>query len=261
MEPRKVLERTLLEAGRLVRRLSGKVGVSWKGRGNPVTEADRRAESLILKRLTHAFPGHGYLSEERLPKAGRSGYTWVIDPLDGTVNYAHGFPVSAVSIALVGPEGPLLGGVCDPFRGELFLAEKGRGASLNGRRIRVSSVSRLEDSLLVTGFPYDRAQRAARYLGFYGDFLKRVHDVRRSGSAALDLAWVAAGRLDGFWEFHLEPWDVAAGRLLVEEAGGTVTGFDGRPWGPLKEYGRRTLASNGRIHLRMLGVIRRRLRG
>jgi myo-inositol-1(or 4)-monophosphatase len=182
---------------------------------------------------------------------------WVIDPLDGTTNFAHTNPVCCVSIGLVDGEAgrPVLGGIYDPFRDELFVAERKKGATMNGRRIRVSRTGNLEEALLVTGFPYDRQQHAEFYTKLYAEFMRRCHDVRRSGSAALDLAWVSCGRLDGYWEFKLNPWDVAAGRLLVEEAGGKVSDFSNRPWASLADFGKQTLATNGRIHARMLKLL------
>lgn len=257
---RQTLVRALRAGGEVLRARIGRVRVRYKGRANPVTEADHASEGRVLGLILARFPDHDFLTEERAPRRSGSDYCWVIDPLDGTTNYAHRFPVCCVSIGLLRRGRPLLGGVYDPFRDEIFLAEEGRGATLNGRRIRVSEAAKVEDSLLLTGFAYDRAERADYYLGFYGAFLKRCHDVRRSGSAALDLAWTAAGRADGYWEFNLSPWDVAAGMLLVREAGGKVTDMSGRPWDDPATFGRQTLASNGRLHGAMLRVIRPRLR-
>lgn len=253
---RSTLVRALRAAGRQMRARFLTAKVSYKGRANPVTEADIAAEEAILAVVLGRFPGHDFLTEERAPRASGSDYVWVIDPIDGTVNYAHGFPHSGVSVAVVRRGTTLVGGVYDPFRDELFLAEKGKGARLNGRPLRVGPAPRLSDALLITGFAYDRHVRAAEYAGYVRDFLERAQDLRRSGAASLDLAWLAAGRLDGYWEFHLSPWDVAAGRLLVEEAGGTVTDFSGRPWSrDPRTWGRETLASNGRIHAGMRKVL------
>jgi len=276
MTPKQVLVSALRAAGANMRRRIGRVGFRYKGKANLVTKVDKGNEAMILGKILKAFPDHGYLSEERAPRLGRR-FTWVIDPLDGTTNFAHTFPVSCVSIGLLkssllpaergeGGRRPdegqraVLAGVYDPFRDELFLAERGRGATMNGKRLRVSSTRSLEESLLLTGFPYDRADRAAYYLNFYKAFVERCHDVRRSGSAALDMCWVACGRVDAFWEFKLHAWDVAAGMLLVKEAGGAVTDFRGREWiGPVEGFGRQTLASNGKIHAEVLRVIRRHL--
>ena len=260
---RAALRRTLVQAiragGAHVRRGLGRARVRYKeGRANVVTQVDLAAEKAILGVICRRFPDHDFLSEERGTRRSGSAIQWVIDPLDGTLNFAHGLPVSSVSIAAVQDGRPVVGGVYDPFRDELFLAEQGRGATLNGKPISVSRVPKLYGSLLVTGFPYDRDKQAALYAGVVRDFLTRAQDLRRSGSAALDLAWTAAGRYDGFWEFHLHPWDVAAGLLLVEEAGGRVTDFRGKPWGTrVEDWGRQTLASNGRVHPGMLSVLRR----
>lgn len=255
---RDVLVRALRAAGQEMRRGFLKSKVSFKSRANPVTEADLAAEQAILDVVLRRFPGHDFLTEERAPRASGSDYVWVVDPIDGTVNYAHGFPHSCASVAVVRRGVTLAGGIYDPFRDELFLAERGRGATLNGRPLKVGKAGRLGDALLLTGFAYDRHLKAAQYAGYVRKFLKTAQDLRRSGSAALDLAWVAAGRVDGYWEFTLNPWDVAAGRLLVEEAGGTVTDFSGKPWPrDPRTWGKETLASNGNIHRGMLSVLRR----
>ncbi|TPW20464.1 MAG: myo-inositol-1(or 4)-monophosphatase, partial [Elusimicrobia bacterium] len=255
---RDVLVRALKAAGREMRRGFLTAKVSFKSRANPVTEADLAAEQAILDVVLRRFPGHDFLTEERAPRASGSDYVWVVDPIDGTVNYAHGFPHSCASVAVVRRGVTLAGGIYDPFRDELFLAERGRGATLNGRPLKVGEAARLGDALLLTGFAYDRHLKAAKYAGYVRKFLERAQDLRRSGSAALDLAWVAAGRVDGYWEFTLNPWDVAAGKLLVEEAGGRVTDFSGRPWSQdPRTWGAQTLASNGKIHRGMLSVLRR----
>lgn len=258
---RRTLVAALKAAGARLKRGLGRVSFGFKasGRANVVTPVDHAAEQVILDAIDRRFPRHDFLAEERGGRSTGSDYLWVIDPLDGTLNFAHGLPLSCVSIGLLQRGCAILGGVYDPFRGELFIAEAGRGASLNGRRMTVSRVKRLSGALLVTGFPYDRDKRAALYAGIARDFLRRAQDLRRSGSAALDLAWVAAGRFDGFWEFRLSPWDVAAGRLLVDEAGGRVTDFSGRAWGAdPTAWGRQTLASNGRVHAEMVRVLKPR---
>ena len=246
----------LKAAGREMRKGFLTAKVSYKGRANPVTEADLAAEQAILDVVLKRFPTHDFLTEERAPRVSGSDFVWVVDPIDGTVNFAHGFPHSGASVAVTRRGVTVAAGIYDPFRDELFLAEKGKGATLNGRPLRVGPAPKLEDALLITGFAYDRHLKAAKYAGFVRDFLRRAQDLRRSGSAALDLAWVAAGRIDGFWEFHLSPWDVAAGRLLVEEAGGKVTDFSDRPWSTdPRTWGKQTLASNGKIHREMLKVL------
>jgi len=256
----KTLKKALLEGGAVLRSYFGRVTYSLKGRGNLLTEADLRSQKKIIAVIKKTFPDHGILAEEGDQRDGGEGPLWVIDPLDGTTNYAHTFPHAAVTIAFMAGGRVLAGGVLDPFRKELFLAERGGGAFVNGRRIKVSSAAKLSRSLLVTGFPYDRAKKAGFYCSFIENFLRVSHDIKRMGSAALDLAWLAAGRTDGYWEFGLNPWDVAAGKLLVEEAGGKVSDFSGRPWKAVGDYGARTLATNGRIHAGMLSIINRTLR-
>jgi myo-inositol-1(or 4)-monophosphatase len=256
MTRRALLENVLRRAGAVLARRFGKVGYREKRRADLVTAADFESQKLILAALRRAFPGDDYKAEEDETRLTGAEHLWLIDPLDGTVNYAHGYPASCVSIGVLRRGEPVLGGVYDPFRKELFLAERGKGTTLNGRRVRVSAPRRVADSLLITGFAYDRAERPDFYLSRFKAFLTRAHDVRRSGSAALDMAWIAAGRADGFWEFNLNPWDVAAGWLLVEEAGGKVTDFDGRRWRDPMTLGARTLATNGKTHAEMLKVLR-----
>jgi myo-inositol-1(or 4)-monophosphatase len=230
-----------------------------------VTEYDEAAEKLIVAGIQEAFPEHlliteegSVLTENQAPSAGKSSYTWYIDPLDGTNNFAHGYPVFAVSIALYRQNQPLLGVVYDPTRDECFQAISGRGAYLskNGDRIKlqVSGASRLVEGLLATGFPYDRHHSEIDNVSQLSAFLKKARGIRRSGSAALDLASVAAGRFDGFWEFRLSSWDVAAGACLVQEAGGQISNVDGRPW-TIAPYNS-LIASNGRIHAAMEAVLK-----
>jgi myo-inositol-1(or 4)-monophosphatase len=251
------LKLALSRAGGVLRRRFGKVGYLQKRRADLLTLADLESQREVLATLTRAHPQDDYLAEENARRDTGAEYRWIIDPLDGTTNYAHSYPASCVSIAIMRRGAPDLAGVYDPSRDELFLARRGRGATLNGRRMKVSATRKVADSLLITGFAYDRAERADFYLARFKTFLTRCHDVRRSGSAALDMAWIAAGRADGFWEFHLNPWDVAAGWLLVREAGGKVTDFDGRPWKNPDEIGARTLATNGRVHAEMLSLLRK----
>jgi myo-inositol-1(or 4)-monophosphatase len=256
MNRRSLLIDVLRRAGAVLSRRFGKVAYREKRRADLVTAADLESQKLILAALRGAFPEDDFKAEEDAVRLTGAERLWLIDPLDGTANYAHGYPVSCVSIGVLRGGRPELGGVYDPFRDELFLAERGKGATLNGRRLHVSRAPRVAQSLLITGFAYDRAERPDFYLARFKAFLTRAHDVRRSGSAALDMAWIAAGRADGFWEFSLNPWDVAAGWLLVEEAGGKVTDFDGRRWRDPATLGARTLATNGRVHAEMLRVLR-----
>lgn len=221
--------------------------ISYKGDVDLVTQADRRSEQLIVERLSKYFPSHAIAAEEGSGREGGSHFRWHVDPLDGTTNFAHGYPCFCVSIALAERETLLIGVVFNPYYQELFAAARGEGATLNGGRIQVSSVSSLATSLLCTGFPVHR-RRANPNIHYYWDFTLRSHGVRRDGSAALDLASVAAGRFDGFWEFNLQKWDTAAGVLLVEEAGGVVSDFAGERYelgGPM------ILATNGSIHEEM----------
>jgi myo-inositol-1(or 4)-monophosphatase len=254
-----LLKKAALAGGRVLAEKFGKVGYRLKGRANLLTEADLASQASVIAIIRKAFPEDGFLAEESPAEETPNGRLWIIDPLDGTTNYAHGFPAAAVSIGFSEKGVIKTGGVYDPFRKELFLAEKGRGAFLNGKPLSVSRTPSVSKALLVTGFAYDRAERAEFYCGFFAEFLKLSHDVRRMGSASLDMCWLAAGRTDGYWEFGLKPWDVAAGKLLVEEAGGRVTDFRGGPWVTGAGMGSQTLATNGRVHAEMLRVIRRRL--
>lgn len=238
-------------AGKLLREaLGGDRRIAFKGSPtNLVTEMDRRAEALIVERLLQAFPDHAVLGEESGARAGRSEYRWLIDPLDGTTNYAHGLPIFSVSVALERAGQVELGVVYDPNLDECFVAERGRGATLDGEPIRVSACARLGEALLVTGFPNDIRTAAETNLPEYAALALRAQAVRRLGSAALDLCYVAAGRVDGYWELTLGPWDMAAGALVVREAGGRVTNVRGRPW---SLDGPGVLATNGQIHEALL---------
>jgi len=256
----RVLRQSLLDGGKIIAQLLGKARIRYKARQNLLTQADIRSQKVILRRIKHAFADHDYLAEEDAVKSTGAPYHWVIDPLDGTTNFAHAMPLCCVSIALLYHNTVIAGGIYDPFHKELFLAERGNGATCNGKRIHVSKVPHIQEALLMTGFPYDRGDRADYYLSFVSEFMKKAHGIRRSGSAALDLAWVACGRLDAFWEFQLHPWDVAAGRILIEEAGGKVSDFEGRPWTTLKTFGQQTLATNGHIHAPVLRILRRLIR-
>jgi myo-inositol-1(or 4)-monophosphatase len=219
---------------------------------NLVTDVDRRSEQAIVAILSSAFPDHRILAEEGGDHArGDSPCRWIVDPLDGTTNFAHGYPAFCVSIGLEVEGRIVLGVVYDPLRRELFEAEAGKGAFLNGGRIHVSKVASLSQALLITGFAYDRENRR-RNLVHFSRFALESHGIRRSGSAALDLSSIAAGRADGFWELKLSPWDVAAGSLIVTEAGGRITDFAGHAF---TADGAQTLATNGLIHQEMIDVL------
>ena len=241
------------EAGRLLKTNLGRLhSIEMKGAIDVVTEMDIRAEELIIKILRGVFPTFGILTEESGERAASSEYRWIIDPLDGTTNYAHGYPVFCVSIALEKNGETILGVVYNPMLAELFTAEKGRGACLNNRKIQVSSTTKLNNSLLATGFPYDIRTSSNNNINYFTNFAVRVQAIRRAGSAALDSCYVACGRFDGFWELKLKPWDVAAGGLIVKEAGGILSDFKG---GPFSIYSHETVASNGIIHKQMIEVL------
>ncbi len=238
--------------GILMEHFGTEISIFNKGEIDLVTEVDHKAEALILSRIRKAFPEHAIVSEESLPEAERGAFTWIIDPLDGTTNYAHGFPVFCVSIGLEIDRELAWGIVYNPVLDEVFIAQRDRGAKLNGKAIHVSSSNQLGESLLATGFPYDLRESEDNNLDHFRDFAYRSRAIRRAGSAALDLCYVAAGRFDGFWELKLRPWDCAAGYLMVREAGGTVTNFRGERG---SVYDRQSVASNGRIHQEMLSVL------
>ena len=246
-------------AGRLLARHVGRpASVKTKRSAvDLVTEIDRASEHLIHRLLRRACPDFGFLGEERGARRAEAPYRWVVDPLDGTMNFVHGVPLFGVSIGLVHEQTLLVGVIYDPMRKELFSAVRGRGAFVNGRRLAVSHTAHLSTGLLSTGFSSKFRTNRQPYLGWFQTFESKSHAVRRLGSTALSLAYVAAGRLDGFYEQDLWPWDIAAGILLVREAGGRVTDFNGHP-AALGEH--RVVASNGRIHQQMLRVIRRRRR-
>lgn len=217
-----------------------------------VTDADRASEELILKSITSEFPGHDILTEETPTDRAGSPYLWVVDPLDGTVNFAHGFPHFCISIALMCQSELQVGMVYDPLRKESFFAVKGGGASLNGEKIQVSKAHRLGVSMVATGFPYDQAYSPENNVAEFSRVVTRVQGMRRAGAAALDLAYVACGRLDGFWELKLKPWDQAAGILLVEEAGGRISDRTGSA---TDLYTLNIVATNGIIHEELLAAI------
>ncbi len=243
---RKSAESIALGAGEILKDgFNRKKRVSFKGRIDPVTEFDLKSEKYILSRINSEFAEHSILSEEAGSNQRDSDFRWIIDPLDGTVNYSHGFPVYSVSIALEYRGTVIVAVVFDPERDELFSAALGCGARLNNTRISVSGQSRLSRSMLSTGFAYDIATARKNNIGYFSRVIKKAQAVRRAGSAALDLCWLAAGRFDGFWELRLAPWDAAAGLLIVQEAGGKITRIDG---GRYSIYGNDILATNGNIH-------------
>ena len=247
---------TAREAGRVLAEKFGRasLSVTRKGDIDIVTEADLAAERLIVERIRSYHPRHAILTEEAGDLAGAeqaAEYKWVVDPLDGTTNYAHGYPCFCVSIALEREGEIVLGVVHDPTRDETFAAERGEGATLNGRRIRVSEVEDMNRALVCTGFPYDVRERTD-FARHFHSFIRHAQGVRRDGSAALDLAYVACGRYDGFWEEGLKPWDVAAGKIIVEEAGGRITRYDDTPF---RIYTPPVVATNGLIHAEMLRVL------
>ena len=231
--------------------------ITMKGAIDPVTESDLQAQELIIALIRQSFPGHGFLAEESgagqpppaVPEAPAAPYRWIIDPLDGTVNFAHGYPAFCVSIAFEAAGRLEYGVIYDPLRDELFEARRGGGARLNGQPIKVSTIDRLDRALVATGFPYDIRERLAETLGRMERILGKVQGLRRGGSAALDLCYVACGRFDGFYEENLKPWDTAAGLLLIEEAGGQVSTFAG---GEYDIYSSNIVASNGVLHDKIL---------
>jgi myo-inositol-1(or 4)-monophosphatase len=249
-----VAESIARDAGALLREFYHRgVRTEYKGDVDLVTEADRASEALIGARLRAAFPDHGIYGEEGTRQALDSEFRWYVDPLDGTTNFAHGFPAFCVVLGCerrppgLAPDadGEMVTGIIyDPLRNEMFSAQRGGGAFLNGERIRVSRARSLQESLIATGFPSHKRHHSPN-VHFYQEFTLRSHGVRRAGSAALDIAYVACGRLDGYWEFQLNPWDTSAGYLLVEEAGGRMTHFDG---GKFTLDSREILATNGLIH-------------
>ena len=249
-----VAVRACRAAGRIQRAAFGEVlRVEHKGEIDLVTGIDRASEKAILAIIGRAFPGHGVLAEESDPRAGDAEHLWVVDPLDGTTNYSRGFPYFCVSVALARAGQVIVAAVHQPLLDELFTAVRGQGAFLNGRPIRVSGQTRLDQAFLATGFPYDIRRSRRNNIAHFARFATRCLAVRRAGAAALDLSYVAAGRFDGFWELKLRPWDIAAASLLVEEAGGRITGTGGRPW---RLGVRDVVASNGLVHAEMLEVLR-----
>ena len=244
-----------MRAGEIQMARRGHVHIDKKGAIDLVTDVDLEVERMFRALIGDRFPDHDILAEEMgQTRSSGARYRWVFDPLDGTTNYAHGIPIFCSTVALECDGEPIIGAVFDPNRDELFTAERGVGAWMNGAPLRVSDAASLIDAVLVTGFPYDVKSRAADILGLFAGFLQEARAVRRLGSAAIDLCWVAAGRMDAFWEQGLQPWDTMAGALMVQEAGGRVTALDGGPWVPAAGH---CLASNGLIHPAMLDVVSR----
>lgn len=242
-----------LEAGEILKRKFGKVRrINFKGEINIVTEADCISQEYIKKSIKEKYPDHSILSEEDLEIKSSAPFRWIVDPLDGTTNFAHGLPIFAVSIAVEYEEEIFTGVVYNPISKELFWAERGEGAFLGKRRIKVSETNSLSKALLATGFPYDIREDSNNNLNHFSNFALRAQAIRRLGAAALDLCYVACGRFDGFWELKLFPWDVAAGILIVEEAGGKITDFKGFP---TDIYSKEIVASNGKIHNEMIKVL------
>ncbi len=242
------------EAGSFLKeRLNKKHVINYKGDINIVTEEDRISEEMIKSRIRERYPDHDILAEESVGIARPSRCRWIVDPLDGTTNYAHSYPVFCVSIAFEKDNEILSGAIYNPMLDEMFVAEKGRGAFLNGRKIRVSNTMKLSESLLATGFPYDIRSDKNNNINYFCGMAKSAQAIRRAGSAALDMAYVAAGRFDGFWELKLMPWDTAAGWLMISEAGGFVTDLFGTPFHLEAPH---ILATNGKIHDHMINVLK-----
>jgi len=236
------------EAGSLLMTFFGKVAIEYKGDADLVTKADRASEKLIVERIRKQWPDHDLVGEEGSRTETGADFRWYIDPLDGTTNFAHGYPVFCVSLGLDYKGERFAGVIYDPTRDEMFAAQKGKGAQLNGRTIHVSPTPRVAESILATGFPSHKRHKNPN-IHFYHQITLRSHGVRRAGSAALDLCYVACGRYDGFWEFNLNPWDTAAGVIICQEAGGTVTNFSGAPF---SIDSAQVLASNGLLHPELL---------
>lgn len=243
------------EAGKIIlQHFNGDFKVDHKeGVNNLVTEIDKLAEKHIIDIIQKTFPKHSIISEEIGELKQASEYQWIIDPIDGTVNFAHGVPICCVSIGLMRNDRLILGAVYNPMMNEFFFAEKGKGATLNGSAIHVSKKNDFATAFLVTGFPYRWPDKGEHPVKVFERMVLKGLPVRRLGSAAIDLCWVACGRFDGFWEYNLAPWDVAAGYLIVEEAGGKITNFDGAPY---NVFEKQTLATNGLIHDDMLMAIK-----
>ena len=250
-----ILIQAAATAGTIIKKyFQGQFSIHNKeGINNLVTEVDTKAETAIIDMIKKHFPEHSIISEEIGKIEKNSDYKWIIDPIDGTVNFAHGIPICCVSIALSYRDQVQLGAVYNPIMNELFFAERGKGAFLNDQPIKVSKKTDFRKACLVTGFPYKWPENNEHPIKVFERFILEGLPVRRLGSAAIDLCWVACGRFDGFWEYNLNPWDIAAGYLIVEEAGGRITNFEGAPY---SVYDKQTLATNGLIHEEMIGLIK-----
>ena len=243
----------VVRAGELqMARFGTALRIDKKGRIDLVTEVDLEVERMLRSLIARRFPDHDVLGEEMGDTGTGASHRWVFDPLDGTSNYAHGLPIFCSTLGLEIDGVPVVGAVYDPNREELFTAERGVGAWMNGTPLAPSQTGALSDAMLVTGFPYDLRERIDELMGLFAAFLRRARGVRRLGSAAIDLCWVACGRFDAFWEHGLKPWDMMAGALIVEQAGGRVSALDGGPWNMMDG---RVLASNGYIHDELVAVI------
>jgi len=255
---KEVLFEATRESGKIIHsHFQGTFKVENKeGINNLVTEVDKMSETRIIEIIKKHFPSHSIISEEIGELKKDSPYEWIIDPIDGTVNFAHSIPICCVSIGIKHGDDLLLGTVYNPMMNEMFFAEKGMGATLNGMPISVSKKTDFKKACLVTGFPYKWAYDAQHPIKVFERFILEGLPVRRLGSAAIDLCWVACGRFDGFWEYNLNPWDLAAGYLIVQEAGGRITNFEGKPY---NVFDKETLATNGLIHEEMLSLIRKQI--
>ena len=252
---KKVAIAAALKAGRYIKKNIGKIkSVHYKGEINIVTDVDKKAEEIIVGTIKKTYPNHNFFAEEEKYKNKNTDFKWIIDPLDGTTNFLHGLPIFCVSIALLYQGNIKIGVVYDPMRNELFFAEKHKGAFLNGRRIRVSKVKNIKRALLATGFAYNLKRVRNNNISNFIKFMKAAQAVRRAGSAALDLCYIACGRFDGFWELYLHPWDTAAALLIMEEAGGKATKFDDTNY---NIYDKEILASNSKIHSQMTKILSR----
>lgn len=257
-ELRDVLVEAIQESGKIIMHyFNGSFHIDNKeGINNLVTEVDKRSEDKIIEIIKRHFPSHSIISEEVGELIQESDYRWIIDPIDGTVNFAHGIPICCVSIGVMHKDSLILGSVYNPMMNELFFAEKGKGATLNGKPISVSKKNDISRACLVTGFPYKWPSSTGEHpIKVFERVVLNGLPVRRLGSAAIDLCWVACGRFDGFWEYNLNSWDVAAGYLIVEEAGGRITNFSGQPY---SAFDKETLATNSVIHEDMLKLINNR---
>ncbi len=245
--------KSVLKAANIIKKhYAGGFSVKYKGAIDPVTTADKNAEDFIINYLKRRFPDIKFLCEESCPKDIKGGTFWILDPLDGTVNFLHRCPIFSTSLALFSEGKILIGIVNDIMRNEFFYAIKNKGASLNGKPIRVSAISHIHRSLLVTGFPYYIKEKHNRVIRNFKKLVLSAQGIRRLGSAALDMAYVASGRFDGFWEEGLQPWDVAAGSLIVKEAGGKLSDFEGKnDW----LFGKELVASNGKIHTQIINIL------